>query len=170
MSLSGCSQSALAGLNDSDAEDNDNQSGFQSTLSSRAQGSGLDENTILEANKPKQVKKNVPPELLTYEKEIFGLPKAHFTPSFAQLEIPEIVQMLGVKDVGTPNQKFTMWFPFLFKNMRVDMQKPFMNWEPLRQILKAALWGKVSLAKGFMQHGRPKMNGCKGSRGRHTIK
>ncbi|KAI6102477.1 hypothetical protein EDD16DRAFT_1514948 [Pisolithus croceorrhizus] len=146
MSLSGCSQSALTGLNDSDAEDNDNQSGFQSTLSSRAQGSGLDENTILEANEPKQVKKNVPPELLTYEKEIFGLPKAHFTPSFAQLEIPEIVQMLGVKD------------------------KPFMNWEPLRQILKAALWGKASLAKGFMQHGRPKMNGCKGSRGRHTIK
>ncbi|KAI6101992.1 hypothetical protein EDD16DRAFT_1452059, partial [Pisolithus croceorrhizus] len=93
--------------------------------------------------------------------EIFGLPKAHFTPSFARLEILEIIQMLGVKDVGMPNQKFTMWFPFLFKNMRVDMWKPFMNWEPLRQILKAALWGKVSLAKGFMWHGRPKMNGCK---------
>ncbi|KAI6111228.1 hypothetical protein F5141DRAFT_1003724, partial [Pisolithus sp. B1] len=92
---------------------------------------------------------------------IFGLPKAHFTPGFARLEIPEIIQMLGVKDVGMPNQKFTMWFPFLFKNMRVDMQKPFMNWEPLRQILKAALWGKVSLAKAFMWHGRPKMNGHK---------
>ncbi|KAI5992661.1 hypothetical protein EDD15DRAFT_2367885 [Pisolithus albus] len=93
--------------------------------------------------------------------EIFGLPKAHFTPSFARLEIPEIVQMLGVKNVGTPNQKFTMWFPFLFKNMRVDMRKPFMNWEPLGQILKAALWGKMSLAKGFVRRGGPKTNGRK---------
>ncbi|KAI5985052.1 hypothetical protein EDD15DRAFT_2176328, partial [Pisolithus albus] len=93
--------------------------------------------------------------------EIFGLPKAHFTPTFARLEIPEIVQMLGVKNVGTPNQKFTMWFPFLFKNMRVDMRKPFMNWEPLGQILKAALWGKTSLAKGFVRRGGPKTNGRK---------
>ncbi|KAI6112401.1 hypothetical protein EV401DRAFT_1867256, partial [Pisolithus croceorrhizus] len=80
---------------------------------------------------------------------IFGLPKAYFIPNFARLTIAEVIKMLGVKDVGTPSQKFTMWFPFLFKNMKVDMRKPFTNWEPLGLILKTALWGKASLAEGL---------------------
>ncbi|KAI5991042.1 hypothetical protein EDC04DRAFT_2911668 [Pisolithus marmoratus] len=74
--------------------------------------------------------------------QIFDLPKVHFVPSFPRLEVPEIVKMLGVKD-----------------NMKVDMRKPFMNWHPLGQILKAALWGKVSLAEGFVWHSGPKTNG-----------
>ncbi|KIK16341.1 hypothetical protein PISMIDRAFT_113558, partial [Pisolithus microcarpus 441] len=92
---------------------------------------------------------------------IFSLPKAYFILNFAQLTITEVIKMLGVKDVGMPSQKFTMWFPFLFKNMKVDMRKPFTNWEPLGLILKMVLWGKVSLAEGFVWCGGPKMNGCK---------
>ncbi|KAI5992813.1 hypothetical protein EDD15DRAFT_2548861, partial [Pisolithus albus] len=92
---------------------------------------------------------------------IFGLPKAYFIPNFARLTIAEVIKMLGVKDVGTPGQKFTMWFPFLFKNMKVDMRKPFTNWEPLGLILKTALWGKASLAEGFVRRGGPKTNGRK---------
>ncbi|KAI6018656.1 hypothetical protein BKA83DRAFT_4496147 [Pisolithus microcarpus] len=76
-------------------------------------------------------------------------------------KLQDNVEMLSVKDIGTPSQKFTMWFPFLFKNMKVDMQKPFTNWELLGQILKTALWGKASLTEGFVWHGRPKTNGCK---------
>ncbi|KAI6026903.1 hypothetical protein PISMIDRAFT_14272 [Pisolithus microcarpus 441] len=77
---------------------------------------------------------------------IFGLPKAYFIPNFTRLTIVEVIKMLGVKDIGMPSQKFTMWFPFLFKNMK---------------ILKMALWGKASLAEGFMRHGGLKMNGHK---------
>ncbi|KAI6002592.1 hypothetical protein F5J12DRAFT_783764 [Pisolithus orientalis] len=61
--------------------------------------------------------------------QIFGLLKANLIPNFPCLEVPEIVKMLGVKDVGT--------------------------------ILKAALWGKALLAKGFMQCSGPKTNGRK---------
>ncbi|KAI6018756.1 hypothetical protein BKA83DRAFT_4496256 [Pisolithus microcarpus] len=264
MSLSGHSQLALSGLN-SDVEDNlSDQITSHSTVSSlRSQLIGLTEtlrttqlqlnveqthncelkeqNVILEVNKPKRAKKNVPPELLAYDGEIrilvkkygpypvdtplfttadcyatvlteelslvaeldaslpdhlhrirnqnsfhdmfvqamqsgqsnilyklqdnieviFSLPKAYFILNFAQLTITEVIKMLGVKDVGMPSQKFTMWFPFLFKNMKVDMRKPFTNWEPLGLILKMVLWGKVSLAEGFVWCGGPKMNGCK---------
>ncbi|KAI6010040.1 hypothetical protein BKA83DRAFT_4504034 [Pisolithus microcarpus] len=55
--------------------------------------------------------------------------------------------MLGVKDVGTLNLRFTMWYLLLFKDMKVNMRKPFLNWRPLGQILRAALWGKASLAE-----------------------
>ncbi|KIN98816.1 hypothetical protein M404DRAFT_30967 [Pisolithus tinctorius Marx 270] len=67
--------------------------------------------------------------------EIFGLPKNHFLPNSSCLKVPEIVKMLGVKDVGTPNQCFTIWFPFLFKDMKVDVRKLFMNWKPLAQCM-----------------------------------
>ncbi|KAI6155061.1 hypothetical protein BKA82DRAFT_110406, partial [Pisolithus tinctorius] len=93
--------------------------------------------------------------------EIFGLPKNHFLPNSSCLEVPEIMKMLRVKDVGTPNQCFTIWFPFLFKDMKVNVHKPFMNWKPLAQILKGALWGKMSLTEGFIRHGGPKTNGQK---------
>ncbi|KAI6037081.1 hypothetical protein BKA83DRAFT_4120668 [Pisolithus microcarpus] len=92
---------------------------------------------------------------------IFDLPKAHFVPNYPRLEVPEIMKMLGVKDVGTLNLCFTMWYLLLFKDMKVDMRKPFLNWRPLRQILRAALWGKASLAEGFVWHSGPKMNGRK---------
>ncbi|KAI6040551.1 hypothetical protein EDC04DRAFT_2602341 [Pisolithus marmoratus] len=65
--------------------------------------------------------------------QIFGLPKAHFVPNFPCLENLEIVKMLGVKEVGTLSPHFTIWYLLLFKNMKVDMQKPFMNWQPLTQ-------------------------------------
>ncbi|KAI6143301.1 hypothetical protein BKA82DRAFT_30971 [Pisolithus tinctorius] len=93
--------------------------------------------------------------------EIFGLPKNHFLPVASRLEVPEIVKMLGVNDVGTPNQRFTIWFPFLFKDMKVDVHKPFMNWKPLALILKGALWGKMSLTEGFVRRGGPRTNGQK---------
>ncbi|KAI6139700.1 hypothetical protein BKA82DRAFT_76349, partial [Pisolithus tinctorius] len=93
--------------------------------------------------------------------EIFGLPKNHFLPVASRLEVPEIVKMLGVNDVGTPNQRFTIWFPFLFKDMKVDVRKPFMNWKPLALILKGALWGKMSLTEGFVRRGGPRTNGQK---------
>ncbi|KAI6033521.1 hypothetical protein BKA83DRAFT_4120990 [Pisolithus microcarpus] len=89
---------------------------------------------------------------------IFDLPKAHFVPNYPCLEVPEIMKMLGVKDVGTLNPHFTMWYLLLFKDMKVDMRKPFLNWHPLGQILRAALWGKASLAEGFVWCSRPKMN------------
>ncbi|KAI5983621.1 hypothetical protein EDD15DRAFT_2178625, partial [Pisolithus albus] len=92
---------------------------------------------------------------------IFDLPKAHFAPNYPRLEVPEIVKMLGVKDVGTLNPRFTIWYPLLFKDMKVDMRKPFMNWRPLGQILRAALWGKASLAEGFVRRSGPKTNGRK---------
>ncbi|KAI6006712.1 hypothetical protein F5J12DRAFT_689602, partial [Pisolithus orientalis] len=93
--------------------------------------------------------------------EIFGLPKNHFLPVASHLEVPEIIKMLGVNDVGTPNQHFTIWFPFLFKDMKVDVHKPFMNWKLLALILKGVLWGKMSLTEGFVHCGGPRTNGQK---------
>ncbi|KAI5995973.1 hypothetical protein F5J12DRAFT_693302, partial [Pisolithus orientalis] len=95
--------------------------------------------------------------------EIFGLPKNHFLPVASHLKVPEIVKMLGVNNVGTPNQCFTIWFPFLFKDMKVDVCKPFMNWKPLalEKFLKGALWGKMSLTEGFVHRGGPRTNGQK---------
>ncbi|KAI5990558.1 hypothetical protein F5J12DRAFT_897703 [Pisolithus orientalis] len=91
----------------------------------------------------------------------FALPKNHFSPNASHLKVPEITKMLGVKDIGTPNQHFTIWFPFLFKDMKLDVHKLFMNWKLLAQILKGALWGKMSLTEGFVHRGGPKMNGQK---------
>ncbi|KAI6043308.1 hypothetical protein EDC04DRAFT_2600199 [Pisolithus marmoratus] len=91
--------------------------------------------------------------------QISDLPKAHFVPNFPCLEVPEILKMLGVKDVGMLRPHFMIWYPLLFKNMKVNMRKPFLNWHPLGQILKAALWGKASLAEGFVQCSGPKTNG-----------
>ncbi|KAI6154720.1 hypothetical protein BKA82DRAFT_49091, partial [Pisolithus tinctorius] len=90
--------------------------------------------------------------------EIFGLLKNHFLPVASRLKVPEIIKMLGVNDVGTPNQHFTIWFPFLFKDMKVDVHKPFMNWKLLALILKGALWGKMSLTEGFVRCGGPRTN------------
>ncbi|KAI6166747.1 hypothetical protein EDD17DRAFT_1752927 [Pisolithus thermaeus] len=91
--------------------------------------------------------------------QIFKLLKVHFIPNFPHLEVLEIMKMLRIKDTGTVSPCFTIWYPLLFKNMKVEMRKPFSNWCPLRQILKAALWGKASLVDGFMWHSGPKMNG-----------
>ncbi|KAI6047023.1 hypothetical protein EDC04DRAFT_2887472 [Pisolithus marmoratus] len=98
MSLSGHSQSALAGLNDSDAEeDTGDQFTFHTASSSRAQPLAealnmaqlqldveqthnhelKEQNMILEANKLKHLRKNVPPELLAYEGEIKTLAKKY---------------------------------------------------------------------------------------------
>ncbi|KIK25432.1 hypothetical protein PISMIDRAFT_9625 [Pisolithus microcarpus 441] len=95
-----CSQSALSALNSDVEDDLRNQITSHSTVSSlRSQPIGLTEtlrttqlqldveqthnhklkeqNAILEANKPKCVKKNVPPELLTYDGEIRILVKKY---------------------------------------------------------------------------------------------
>ncbi|KAI6003354.1 hypothetical protein EDC04DRAFT_2908329 [Pisolithus marmoratus] len=97
MSLSSRSQLALAGLDNSDVEDAGDQFDFQSASSGRAQllAEALktaqlqldvershnhklkEQNTILEASKPKRSKKNVPPELLAYEGEIRTLAKKY---------------------------------------------------------------------------------------------
>ncbi|KAI6004326.1 hypothetical protein EDC04DRAFT_2526094, partial [Pisolithus marmoratus] len=90
--------------------------------------------------------------------QIFRLPKAHFIPNFPCLKVLEIVKMLGIKDTGTVSPCLTIWYPLRFKNMKVNMRKPFLNWCPHRQILKAALWGKASLADGFVWCRGPKMN------------
>ncbi|KAI6095856.1 hypothetical protein F5141DRAFT_1068040 [Pisolithus sp. B1] len=91
--------------------------------------------------------------------QIFELLKAHFVPNFPHLKVLEIVKMLGIKDTGTVSPRFTIWYPLLFKNMKVEMRKPFSNWCPLGQILKVALWGKASLVDSFMQCSGPKTNG-----------
>ncbi|KAI6100961.1 hypothetical protein EV401DRAFT_1894297, partial [Pisolithus croceorrhizus] len=100
MSLSGRSQSALSGLNSDVEDDSSDLITSHSTVSSlSSQPIGLTEvlrttqlqldvertrnrelkeqNAILEANKPKRAKKNVPPELLAYEGEIRILAKKY---------------------------------------------------------------------------------------------
>ena len=64
--------------------------------------------------------------------DIFGLPKSNFAPNFDRLSVPAIVDMLGVKDMVKPD--YSIWFPFLFKDMKVNMRKPFSNWKPLGQV------------------------------------
>ncbi|KIK17451.1 hypothetical protein PISMIDRAFT_15086 [Pisolithus microcarpus 441] len=100
MSLSSHSQSALSGL-DSDVEDgcSDQIMSHSMVSSLRSQPIGLTEalrttqlqldveqthncelkeqNTILEANKPKQARKNIPPKLLVYDGEIRILAKKY---------------------------------------------------------------------------------------------
>ncbi|KIM66048.1 hypothetical protein SCLCIDRAFT_111524, partial [Scleroderma citrinum Foug A] len=88
---------------------------------------------------------------------IFGLPKSHFVTTCERLKVPVVVEMLGMKDASKPT--YTIWFPFLFKDMRVNMRKPFSNWKPLSQILKMALWGQTSLADGYVRCGGPITNG-----------
>ncbi|KAI6102252.1 hypothetical protein F5141DRAFT_1065732 [Pisolithus sp. B1] len=61
--------SALTGLDGSDAKDNEDQLNLKST--------SYEWNTILEANKLKQAKKDVPPELCEYESEIKMLVKKY---------------------------------------------------------------------------------------------
>ncbi|KIM63298.1 hypothetical protein SCLCIDRAFT_24433 [Scleroderma citrinum Foug A] len=63
---------------------------------------------------------------------IFGLPKSHFVTTCECLKVPAVIEMLGMKDTSKPT--YTIWFPFLFKDMRVNMRKPFSNWKPLSQV------------------------------------
>ena len=63
---------------------------------------------------------------------IFGLPKSHFITTCERLKVPAVVEMLRVKDASKPT--YMIWFPFLFKDMRVNMRKPFSNWKPLSQV------------------------------------
>ena len=63
---------------------------------------------------------------------IFGLPKSHFVTTCERLKVLTVVEMLGVKD--TLNLTYSIWYPFLFKDMRVNMRKPFSNWKPFSQV------------------------------------
>jgi len=63
---------------------------------------------------------------------IFGLPKSHFVTTCERLKVPTVVKMLGVKD--TTNPTYSIWYPFLFKDMKINMRKPFSNWKPLSQV------------------------------------
>ncbi|KIM63095.1 hypothetical protein SCLCIDRAFT_24482 [Scleroderma citrinum Foug A] len=88
---------------------------------------------------------------------IFGLPKSHSITMCECLKVPTVVEMLGVKDTSNPT--YSIWYPFLLKDMRVNMRKPFSNWKLLSQILKVALWGQTSLADAYVRHGGPITNG-----------
>jgi len=72
------------------------------------------------------------PKLCNNTENIFGLPKSNFAPNFDCLSVPAIVDMLGVKDTVKPD--YSIWFPFLFKDMKVNMRKLFSNWKPLGQV------------------------------------
>ena len=68
--------------------------------------------------------------------EIFNkdkdLEKNYFSPNYERLKVPTICAMLGIKDPNQP--KYSVWYPFLFKGMKVDLAKPFTNWEPLGRV------------------------------------
>ena len=68
--------------------------------------------------------------------EIFNkdkdLEKNYFSPNYEHLKVPMICAMLGIKDPNQP--KYSIWYPFLFKGMKVDLAKPFTNWEPLGRV------------------------------------
>ena len=61
-----------------------------------------------------------------------NLEKNYFNPNYEHLKVLEICAMLGIKDPNQP--KYSLWYPFLFKDMKVDLAKPFTNWEPLGRV------------------------------------
>ncbi|KAL4064141.1 hypothetical protein V8B97DRAFT_2026116 [Scleroderma yunnanense] len=79
--------------------------------------------------------------------EIFNLSKTYFKVHYNHLKVPKVSNSL--------------WIPFLFTDMKVNMAKPFTNWKPLALILKTGLLGKLSIAEDFVCHGGPPTNGSK---------
>ncbi|KAL4062016.1 hypothetical protein J3A83DRAFT_4196262 [Scleroderma citrinum] len=84
--------------------------------------------------------------------EIFNLLKTYF-------KVPKVYVMLGIKDPSKPT--YSLWIPFLFTDMKVNMAKPFANWKPLALILKTGLLGKLSIVEDFVCHGGPPTNDSK---------
>ncbi|KAL4064641.1 hypothetical protein J3A83DRAFT_4443670 [Scleroderma citrinum] len=72
--------------------------------------------------------------------EIFNLSKTYF-------KVPEVCVMLEIKDLSKPT--YSLWIPFLFTDMKVNMAKLFTNWKALAFILKTSLLGKLSVVKDF---------------------
>ncbi|KAF8833929.1 hypothetical protein BDN67DRAFT_1017037 [Paxillus ammoniavirescens] len=95
--------------------------------------------------------------------EIFELPSKYFSSKFeGRGKVPKICSLLGVDPEHT-NTQYKAWAPVFFADKKVDPQKPFSNWKPIAQILKAVLWGKTSLALegNHMKRAGPKTNGAK---------
>ncbi|KAL4066266.1 NUC071 domain-containing protein [Scleroderma yunnanense] len=61
--------------------------------------------------------------------EIFNLLKTYFKVHYNHLKVPKVYVMLGIKDPSKPT--YSLWIPFLFTDMKVNMAKPFANWKPL---------------------------------------
>ncbi|KAL4065042.1 NUC071 domain-containing protein [Scleroderma yunnanense] len=72
---------------------------------------------------------NILHKLCDNTEEIFNLSKTYFKVHYNHLKVPEVCAMLGIKDLSKPT--YSLWIPFLFTDMKVNMAKPFANWKPL---------------------------------------
>ncbi|KAL4066223.1 hypothetical protein J3A83DRAFT_4099259, partial [Scleroderma citrinum] len=102
---------------------------------------------------------NILHKLCDNAKEIFNLSKTYFKVHYNRLKVPKVCVMLGIKDLSKPT--YSLWIPFLFTDMKVNMAKPFANWKPLALILKTSLLGKLSIAEDFVHHSGSPTNGNK---------